>query len=220
MSMDEGRWGTAVKPSEVVLENSKTKMSMGIQEQWWISSIYMENPHKNRDLGIVDSGCSRSMTGNKEKLDDFVKIVGVKELQNFNLFSVLQICDTKNKVLFTDKECLVLSKEFQLPENSQVVLRVPRRNNLYCFNLSDIKPERGVTCLLAKASLAESTTWHRRMAHVNFKNMNKLAKHGLVNGLPSKLFTNEHNYVACNKGKQHKASYKAISVVSTISAPL
>ncbi|GJZ28014.1 ribonuclease H-like domain-containing protein [Tanacetum coccineum] len=220
MNMDEGRWGTA------------------------------ENPHKNRDLGIVDSGCSRSMTGNKEKLDDFVKIVGgtmtfgggdgritgkgtirtsklnfenvyyVEELQNFNLFSVSQICDTKHKVLFTDKECLVLSKEFQLPENSQVVLRVPRRNNLYCFHLSDIKPERDVTCLLAKASLVESTKWHRRMAHVNFKNMNKLAKHGLVNGLPSKLFTNEHNCVACNKGKQHKASYKAITAVSTISAPL
>ncbi|GJU06670.1 putative ribonuclease H-like domain-containing protein [Tanacetum coccineum] len=46
--------------------------------------------------------------------------------------------------------------------------------------LSDFKPEGGVTCLLAKASLAESTTWHRRMAHVNFKNMNKLAKHGLA----------------------------------------
>ncbi|GJW52834.1 putative ribonuclease H-like domain-containing protein [Tanacetum coccineum] len=198
----------------------------------------------------ADSGCSRSMTGNKEKLDDFVKIVGgtvtfgggdgkitgkgtirtsklnfenvyyVEELQNFNLFSVSQICDTKNKVLFTDKECLVLSKEFQLPENSQVVLRIPRRHNLYCFNLSDIQPERDVTCLLAKASLEESTKWHRRMAHVNFKNMNKLAKHGLVNGLPSKLFTNKHNCVACNKGKQYKASYKAVTAVSTISAPL
>ncbi|GKE41083.1 putative ribonuclease H-like domain-containing protein, partial [Tanacetum coccineum] len=83
-----------------------------------------------------------------------------------------------------------------------------------------IKPERDVTCLLAKASLVESTKWHRRMAYVNFKNMNKLAKHGLVNGLPSKLFTNEHNCVACNKGKQHKASYKAITAVSTIYAPL
>ncbi|GJZ35029.1 hypothetical protein Tco_0580846 [Tanacetum coccineum] len=39
-------------------------------------SPQQENPHMNRDLGIVDSGCSRSMTGNKEKLDDFVKIVG------------------------------------------------------------------------------------------------------------------------------------------------
>ncbi|GJX28644.1 putative ribonuclease H-like domain-containing protein [Tanacetum coccineum] len=192
-----------------------------------------DNPHKNKDLGIVDSGCSRSMTGNKEKLDDFVKIIGGTILKTalliwyelqifkfFNLFSVSQICDTKNKVLFTDKECLVLSKEFQLPENSQVVLRVPRRHNLYCFNLSDIQPERDVTCLLAKVSLDESTKWHRRMARVNFKNMNKLAKHGLVNVLPSKLFTNEHNCVACNKGKQHKASYKAITAVSIISAPL
>ncbi|GJU39878.1 putative ribonuclease H-like domain-containing protein [Tanacetum coccineum] len=233
--MNEGRWGTTVKPSA------------GCS---WRIKRPNANPHKNKDLGIVDSGCSRSMTGNKEKLDDFVKIVGgtvtfgggdgkitrkgtirtsklnfenvyyVEELQNFNLFSVSQICDTKNKVLFTDKECLVLSKEFQLPENSQVVLRVPRRHNLYCFNLSDIQPERDVTCLLAKASLDESTKWHRRMAHVNFKNMNKLAKYGLVNGLPSKLFTNEHNCVACNKGKQHKASYKAITAVSTISEPL
>ncbi|GJY18345.1 putative ribonuclease H-like domain-containing protein [Tanacetum coccineum] len=149
----------------------------------------MDNPHTNKDIGIVDSGFKK-MTGNKEKLDDFVKIIGDchfevgDELQNFNLFSVSQICDTKNKVLFTDSECLVLSKEFKLPDSN------------------------------------ESTQWHRRMAHVNFKNMNKLAKHGLVNGLPSKLFTNEHNCVACNKGKQHKASYKAITAVSSISEPL
>nr|GFA45790.1 putative ribonuclease H-like domain-containing protein [Tanacetum cinerariifolium] len=70
------------------------------------------------------------------------------------------------------------------------------------------------------ASLEESTKWHRRMAHVNFKTINKLAKHGLVEGLPLKLFTNEHNCVARNKGKQHKASYKAISAVRIISEPL
>ncbi|GKD83373.1 putative ribonuclease H-like domain-containing protein [Tanacetum coccineum] len=58
------------------------------------------------------------------------------------------------------------------------------------------------------------------MAHVNFKNINKLAKNGLVKGLPSKIFSNEHNCVACNKGKQHKASYKAITAVSTITEPL
>ncbi|GKB06466.1 putative ribonuclease H-like domain-containing protein [Tanacetum coccineum] len=150
----------------------------------------------------------------------FENVYYVEELQNFNLFSVSQICDKKNKVLFTDTECLVLTKEFQLPENNQVVLRVPRRHNLYSFNLTEIQPERDITCLLAKASSDESTKWHRRMAHVNFKNINKLAKHGLVNGLPSKLFTNEHNCVACNKGKQHKASYKAITAVSTISEPL
>nr|GFA82724.1 uncharacterized mitochondrial protein AtMg00810-like [Tanacetum cinerariifolium] len=46
MYMNEGQWGSAVK-----------------------SSVH---PHVNKDIDIVDSGCSRSMTGNKEKLDDFV----------------------------------------------------------------------------------------------------------------------------------------------------
>ncbi|GKF82081.1 putative ribonuclease H-like domain-containing protein, partial [Tanacetum coccineum] len=105
-----------------------------------------------------------------------------------------------NKVLFTHKECLVLTKELQLPENSQVVLRVPRRHNLYSFNLTDIQPERDINCLLAKASSDESTKCHRRMAHVNFKNINKLAKAWIR--------------------KQHKASYKAITAISTISEPL
>ncbi|GJU00114.1 putative ribonuclease H-like domain-containing protein [Tanacetum coccineum] len=231
-----------LRPQQVVLGKLKGHICSGDPRT-------MDNPHKNKDLGIVDSGCSRSMTGNKEKLDDFMNIIGgtitfgggdgkitgkgtirtsknfenvyyVEELQNINLFSVSQICDKKNKVLFTDTECLVLTKEFQLPENSQVVLRVPRRHNLYSFNLTEIQPERDINCLLAKASSDESTKWHRRMAHVNFKNINKLAKHGLVNGLPSKLLTNDHNCVACNKGKQHKGSYKAITAVSTISKPL
>nr|GEU75490.1 ribonuclease H-like domain, reverse transcriptase, RNA-dependent DNA polymerase [Tanacetum cinerariifolium] len=94
------------------------------------------------------------------------------------------------------------------------------KHDLYTFNLSDIQLEQHINYLLAKASLEESTKWHRRMAHVNFKTINKLAKHGLVEGLPLKLFTNEHNCVACNKGKQHNASYKAISTVRIIFEPL
>ncbi|GJW94916.1 putative ribonuclease H-like domain-containing protein [Tanacetum coccineum] len=59
------------------------------------------------------------------------------------------------------------------------------------------------------------------MVSWNFKkHKQSWAKHGLVNGLPSKLFTNDHNCVACNKGEQHKASYKAITTVSTISETL
>ncbi|GKD29094.1 hypothetical protein Tco_1239872, partial [Tanacetum coccineum] len=39
---------------------------------------------------------------------DFEDVYFVKELK-FNLFSVLQMCDKKNSVLFTDTECVVLS---------------------------------------------------------------------------------------------------------------
>nr|GFA93308.1 putative ribonuclease H-like domain-containing protein [Tanacetum cinerariifolium] len=54
---------------------------------------------------------------------DFDDVYFVKELK-FNLFSVSQMCDKKNSVLFTDTECLVLSSDFKLPDASQVLLRV------------------------------------------------------------------------------------------------
>ncbi|GJX11707.1 zf-CCHC domain-containing protein [Tanacetum coccineum] len=145
----------------------------------------------------------------------------MKELQTIsNLFSISQICDKKNRVLFTDTDCLVLSKDFKLPDDSMVLLRVPRKHNLYTINLNNLSPKGNLACLVAKASVDESVKWHRRMGHVNYKNMNRLVKGDLVRGLPPKLFKNDHTCVACCKGKQHKASYKAITAVSSISEPL
>ncbi|GJX05145.1 putative ribonuclease H-like domain-containing protein, partial [Tanacetum coccineum] len=169
---------------------------------------------------IVDNGCfitgkGKIKTGNLY----FEDLCFVKELQHFNLFSVSQMCDKKNKVLFTDSECLVLSPEFKLPDENQVLLRIPRQNNMYSFNLENIVPSGGLACLIAKATIDESNKWHRRLGHVNFKNLNKLVKGNLVRGLPSKIFQNDHTCVACQKGKQHKASCKAKSV-SSISQPL
>ncbi|GJU63458.1 hypothetical protein Tco_1245293 [Tanacetum coccineum] len=48
-----------------------------------------------------------------------------------------KICDKKNKVLFTDSECLVLSPEFKLPDANQVLLRIPRQNNMYSFQFRE-----------------------------------------------------------------------------------
>ncbi|GJU59792.1 putative ribonuclease H-like domain-containing protein [Tanacetum coccineum] len=89
----------------------------------------------------------------------------MKELQHFNLFSVSQIYDKKNKVLFTDSECLVLSPEFKLLDANQVLLRIPKQNNMYSFNLENIVPSRGLACLIAKATIDESNKWHRRLGH-------------------------------------------------------
>nr|GEW58989.1 uncharacterized mitochondrial protein AtMg00810-like [Tanacetum cinerariifolium] len=141
------------------------------------------------------NGCSRHVTGNKAYLVDYQDFNGglvafegskgqitgkgkittrkldfkdvyfVKELQHFNLFSVSQMCDKKNKVLFTDTECLVLSPDFKLPDKNQVLLRVPRQHNMYSFNLENIIPSGGLACLIAKAIIDESTKWHRRLSH-------------------------------------------------------
>nr|GEU37444.1 putative ribonuclease H-like domain-containing protein [Tanacetum cinerariifolium] len=149
---------------------------------------------------------------------DFDDVYFVKELK-FNLFSVSQMCEKKNSVLFTDTECLVLSFEFKLSDENQVLLRVPRENNMYNVDLKHIVPFGDLTCLFAKATLDESNLWHKRAGHINFKTMNKLLKCNLVRGLPTKVFKTNHTCVACKKGKQHRASCKT-KPVSSVNQPL
>nr|GEX24653.1 hypothetical protein [Tanacetum cinerariifolium] len=132
---------------------------------------------------------------------------------------VSQMCDKKNNVLFTDTEYLVLSSDFKLPDESQVLLRVPRENNMYNVNLKNIVLSEDLTCLFSKATLDESNLWHKRLAHINFKTINKLVKGNLVRGFPTKVFENDHTCVACKKGKQHRASCKT-KPVSFVDQPL
>ncbi|GJZ66203.1 putative ribonuclease H-like domain-containing protein [Tanacetum coccineum] len=149
---------------------------------------------------------------------DFKDVYFVNEL-NFNLFSVSQMCDKKNYVLFTDTECLVLSSNFKLPNESQILLKIPKKENMYSFDMKNIIPKESLTCLVAKATSDESMLWHRRLGHINFKNINKLVKDNLVRGLPTKHFENDQTCIACLKGKQHRASCKS-KVLNPITKPL
>ncbi|GKC46151.1 ribonuclease H-like domain-containing protein, partial [Tanacetum coccineum] len=144
------------------------------------------NPQQKeyKEKGVIDSGCSRHMTGNKCYLTEYEDYDG-----GFVSFgdgkgrisgkSVSQICDKKNNALFTDTECLVLSSNFKLLDESQVLLRVPRKDNIYSVDLKSVVPTKGLTCLFAKAIIDESNLWHRRLGHINFKNINKLVKGNL-----------------------------------------
>nr|GEX72417.1 putative ribonuclease H-like domain-containing protein [Tanacetum cinerariifolium] len=179
-------------------------------------------PHRDlKDKGIIDSGCSRITSKGKIKAGklDFEDVYYVEELKHYNLFSVSQMCDKKNKVLFTDTDYLVLSPYFKLPDENQVLLKIPRQHNMYSFNLKNINPSGDLACLFTKALIDKSNKWYRRLGHVNFKNLNKLVKGNLVRGLPFEIFKNDHTCVACEKGKQHKASCKA-KTVSSVNQPL
>nr|GEV29013.1 putative ribonuclease H-like domain-containing protein [Tanacetum cinerariifolium] len=89
--------------------------------------------------------------------------------------SVSQMCAKMNNVLFIDTEC-VLSPDYKLLDESQVLLRVPRKNNMYSVDLNNVAPSGGLTCLFAKATLDESNLWHRRLGRINFKTINKLGE--------------------------------------------
>nr|GEV21168.1 retrovirus-related Pol polyprotein from transposon TNT 1-94 [Tanacetum cinerariifolium] len=167
-----------------------------------------------KEKGVINSGCFRYMIGNKCYLTDYedydggfvsfgdgkgrisrkAKINSVtldfddvyfcKELK-YNLFSMSQMCDIKNNVLFTDTECLVLFSNFKLLDESQVLLRVPRKDNIYSVDLKSVVPTGGLTCLFVKAITNESNLWHKRLRHINYKTMNKLVR-GNHNGVPKR----------------------------------
>nr|GFA35788.1 hypothetical protein [Tanacetum cinerariifolium] len=136
-----------------------------------------------KDTGIADSGYSRRKGTIKTKHMDFENVLYVPELEPFNLIFISQVCDQSHRVLFTGNECLVLSNDFSLPDPSMVILSIPRTQNLYTFSLEELAPQAPITCLLAKAYQDESNLWHRRLGHVNFRNMNKLVKGNLVRGI-------------------------------------
>ncbi|GKC34855.1 ribonuclease H-like domain-containing protein [Tanacetum coccineum] len=97
-------------------------------------------------------------------------------------------------------------RDFKITDESYVLLKVPRKDNMYSSDLKNVVPQGGVTCLFAKAITDQSNLWQRRLGYVNFKTINKLVKGNLVRGLPSKLFEINQTCFDCLKGKQHRAS--------------
>nr|GEV11763.1 hypothetical protein [Tanacetum cinerariifolium] len=157
------------------------------------------------------NGCLRHMTGNMSFLADSKEING----------GYVAFGGNPRGGKITRKVIIRTGKlDFEnLTDESQVLLKVPRKNNMYNINLKNIVPKRGLTCLFAKATSDESKLWHRRLAHLNFKTINKLMKGNLVIGLPSKIFENGQLCVACQKGKQHKATCMS-KTENSISLPL
>ncbi|GJU42851.1 putative ribonuclease H-like domain-containing protein [Tanacetum coccineum] len=155
-----------------------------------VNAVKASGHPQKEDQGYVDSGCSRHMTGNMSYLSDFKKFDG----------GYVTFGGGAKGGKITGKGTLKTADE------SQVLLKVPKKNNMYNVDMKNIVPKESVTCLVAKATLEESMLWHRRLGHVNFKTINKLVKENLVRGLPLKHFENDQTCVACLKGKQHKAS--------------
>ncbi|KAJ9538953.1 LOW QUALITY PROTEIN: hypothetical protein OSB04_031686 [Centaurea solstitialis] len=191
-----------------------------------LNKLTESNQGRRSSLWHVDSGCSRHMTGIMSLLEDFKRFEGghVAFGDNPNGGKISgkgkcsQVCDKKFGVFFTDTECLILAPGYKIDE-SKVMLRTPRKDNVYCLDIEDASSLSSLNCLFSKPSVSESSLWHRRMCHMNFKNMNLLVKNNLVRGLPAKEFSSDDHCVACLKGKQHKNSHKS-KEVNTISLPL
>nr|GEY04380.1 hypothetical protein [Tanacetum cinerariifolium] len=140
--------------------------------------------------GIVDSGCSRHMTRNKAYLVDY---------QDFN----------GGPAAFGDTECLVLSPDFKLPDENQVLLRVPRQHNMYSFNLENIIPSRDLACLIAKDTVDESNKWHRRLVSTACYVLNRILVTKPYNKTPYELLTGKISIISYPITLDNKANKTA-----------
>nr|GEU95357.1 hypothetical protein [Tanacetum cinerariifolium] len=110
----------------------------------------------------------------------FVKIARQTEEKETNAILLIM------KIMMVDLFSLEMVKvEYleKLLDESQVLLRVPRKDNIYSVDLNSVVPTRSLTFLFAKATTDESNLWHRRLEHINYKTMNKLVRGNLVRGI-------------------------------------
>nr|GFB66109.1 integrase, catalytic region, zinc finger, CCHC-type, peptidase aspartic, catalytic [Tanacetum cinerariifolium] len=154
----------------------------------------------------LDSGYSKHMVfGN----DHVAKIMGYGDYKignvtilrvyfveglGHNLFSIRQFCDSDLEVAFRQHTCFIHNLE------GVDLLAGSRGNNLYTLSLGDMMASSPF-CLLSKASKTKSWLWHRRLSHLNFGAINRLARQGLVRGLPKLKFKKDHLCSTCAMGK-------------------
>nr|GEZ77772.1 hypothetical protein [Tanacetum cinerariifolium] len=100
------------------------------------------NPQQDwNDKGIIDSGCSRHMTKNRSYLINYEEING-----GFVVFGG----NSRGKIT---------GKDFKLTDESYILLKVPRKDNMYIVDLKNFVPQGGLTCLFAKTTSDESNHW-------------------------------------------------------------
>ncbi|GKC94351.1 retrovirus-related pol polyprotein from transposon TNT 1-94, partial [Tanacetum coccineum] len=194
-----------------------------------LKSTRSESSNANRSKTPTKSGCSRHMTGVKSYLhkyveqlrpkvvfeDDstcivegygsikcngivFTKVAFVNGLK-YNLISISQLCDAKYIIQFDEKRGTIFNS------NKEIVMIAPRVRDVYVLDMTSSAQE---SCFFAKASENLNWLWHKRLAHLNFKTINKLAKQNLVIGLPSLVYSKDKPCSSCEKGKHHRANFK------------
>lgn len=154
--------------------------------------------NKGQILGIGSVGKSPTTS-----IDNVLFVEGLKH----NLLSISQLCDKGNKVSFDSKSSLI---ENLHDKNKKLIGH--RINNIYMIDLDDIS-SNDACCLVSREE--DSFLWHRRIEHIHTEHLNKLISKELVIGLPKMKFKKDGLCDVCQKGKQTKASFKPINIVSS-----
>nr|GEW26210.1 hypothetical protein [Tanacetum cinerariifolium] len=189
-------------------------------------------------LFIIDSGCTKHMTGNLKLLcnfvekflgtvrfgnDQFALILGYGDLVqgnvtinrvyyveglNHNLFLVGQFCDANLEVAFRKSTCFVRD----LQGNDLLVGN--HGFDLYTISLQESTSSTPL-CLMAKETPTQAWLWHRRLSHLNFDYINLLLRKDIVIGLPNLKYVKDQLCSSCELSKEKRSSFKSKVVSSS-----
>nr|GEU36114.1 hypothetical protein [Tanacetum cinerariifolium] len=203
---------TTVGPKAVVSDNKENEANVVKASACWVwrpkqkvlDHVFRHNGASMNSIFLTilmhNADPSQHMTGNMSCLSEFEEIdSGYVAFGGDPKGGKI----TGEGKISTETECVVLSPNLKLLDESQVLLRVPRKNNMYSVNLKNNSPFGGLTCLFAKATLDESNLWHRRLGHINFKTMNKLTTENLVRGIEN-LIDHKVKIIRCDNGTEFK----------------
>ena len=155
---------------------------------------------KEKVIWVLDSGCSRHMTGDRALLTDVVKKAGpsvtfgdngkgsttgygVLKVGNVvipevslvdglkhNLLNISQFMDKGYRVEFVKDSCTISGIK-----DGNVALREVRKRNLFIADL-DSSCQGEANCFYSKTSTEESWLWHKKLSHLFFKMANSCVK--------------------------------------------
>ncbi|GJT04844.1 retrovirus-related pol polyprotein from transposon TNT 1-94 [Tanacetum coccineum] len=150
-------------------------------------------------MWIVDSGCSKHMTGDRSLLRNFIeKFMGTVRFGNDNFAAITGYGDYI-------QGNITICHVYYVEEGDDFFTG-GRESNLYTISISDMAASSPV-CLMSKATSTKSWLWHRRLSHLNFGTINDLTRLDLVYGLPKFIYGKDHLCSACERGKSKKASH-------------
>nr|GFB01949.1 hypothetical protein [Tanacetum cinerariifolium] len=154
-------------------------------------------------LFIVDSGCSKHMTGNLKLLINYVeKFLGTVKYGNDQIAPILRYGDLIQGAITIKREVNVFIRDLK----GNDLLSGSRGIDLYSITLQDTKSPNPI-CLVAKATLSQAWLWHRRLSHLNFDTINLLSKNDIVVGLPKLKLVKDHLCSSCELGKSKRKSF-------------